>query len=172
MKVAITGHQNGIGAELFRLFTENGFECIGFDKAGQRDPVDIRKLNIKHMEDCDMFINNAWDEFVQVQLFHMVWNKWKNDDTKTIVNISSMNANRDEISTYNTSKRMLDDLSTRSVFQGKCRTHNVKFGWVDTNFVRNKKATFLMSPEEAAQMVYDTVLHKYYIPSIGIMAKK
>jgi hypothetical protein len=43
---------------------------------------------------------------------------------------------------------------------------------VDTNFVRNKKATFLMSPEEAAQMVYDTVLHKYYIPSIGIMAKK
>ena len=69
MKVAITGHKNGLGKELAAWFVGSKDEVVGFDK---EDGFDANNLTIKDIEDCDMFINNAWDQYMQVKLFQMV----------------------------------------------------------------------------------------------------
>jgi NAD(P)-dependent dehydrogenase (short-subunit alcohol dehydrogenase family) len=170
MKVAITGHKNGLGKELAAWFVGSKDEVVGFDK---EDGFDVNRLKMKDLEGCDMFINNAWDRFVQVKLFEMVYNVWRHDETKTIVNISSMAANKDIITNYSASKKMLDEMSDRSVFYGKCKTHNIKLGYMNTSFATHlKKQEDALDVSEASRMIYEVITHKYYIPTIGIMAKK
>lgn len=170
MKVAITGHKNGLGKELAAWFVGSKDEVVGFDKV---DGFDANKLKMKDIEDCDMFINNAWDSFVQVKLFNMVYNAWRHDSTKTIVNISSMASNKEILDNYSASKKMLDEMSDRSVFYGKCKTHNIKLGYMNTSFaIHLKKSEDALDVSEASRQIWEVITHKYYIPTIGIMAKK
>ena len=170
MKVAITGHKNGLGKELAAWFVGSKDEVVGFDK---EDGFDANDLTMSDIADCDMFINNAWDQYMQVKLFDMVYNTWRHDKTKTIVNISSMAANKEIINCYSASKKMLDELSDRSVFYGYCKTHNIKLGYMNTPFAKGlKKQEDALDVSEASRMIYEVITHKYYIPTIGIMANK
>ena len=170
MKVAITGHKNGLGKELAAWFVGSKDEVVGFDK---EDGFDANNLTMSDIEDCDMFINNAWDQYMQVKLFQMVYNEWRHDRKKTIVNISSMAANKEIIDNYSASKKMLDELSDRSVFYGYCKTHNIKLGYMNTPFAKGlKKQEDALDVSEASRMIYEVITHKYYIPTIGIMANK
>ena len=170
MKVAITGHKNGLGKELAAWFVGSKDEVVGFDK---EDGFDANDLTMNDIEDCDMFINNAWDQYMQVKLFDMVYNTWRHDKTKTIVNISSMAANKEIISNYSACKKMLDEMSDRSVFYGYCKTHNIKLGYMNTPFAKGlKKQEDGLDVSEASRMIYEVITHKYYIPTIGIMANK
>ena len=170
MKVAITGHKNGLGKELAAWFVGSKDEVVGFDI---EDGFNANDIKMRDIEDCDMFINNAYSPFMQVKLFNMIYNAWRHDETKTIVNISSMAANKEILDDYSASKKMLDEMSDRSVFYGRCKTHNIKFGYMNTSFaVHLKKPEDALDVSEASRKIWEVVTHKYYIPTIGIMAKK
>ena len=66
MKIAITGHSRGIGKACFDLFSAE-HECVGFSRS---NGYDISKgiINIIDQSlECDVFINNAYFEFKQVE---------------------------------------------------------------------------------------------------------
>ena len=122
---------------------------------------------------CDMFLNHAWDSFVKIKLSNMVYNAWRHYSTNTIVNISSMASNKEILDNYSASKKMIDEMSDRSVFYGKCKTHNIKLGYMNTSFALHlKKSEDALDVSEASRQIWEVITHKYYIPTIGIMAKK
>lgn len=88
MKIAITGHTNGIGREFATQLSIKGHGIIGISR---RDGENIRR--VKHtaslIEPCDMFINNAQSCYAQTELLYEVWTRWIGKK-KYIWNISTM----------------------------------------------------------------------------------
>ena len=91
MRVGITGHLSGLGKELYtRIPNSVGFD-IGTSRNKQIVNFDIRKPDpwIDELYKCDVFINNAYDGFHQVDMLGKVFMMWKEED-KLIINISSI----------------------------------------------------------------------------------
>ncbi len=89
MKIAITGHSAGIGQALSNIYQNQGHEIIGLSR---RIGYNIRNLSkILHMiEPCDVLINNAQTGFAQTELLFAIFEKWQHDQSKLIINISTM----------------------------------------------------------------------------------
>lgn len=87
MKIAITGHSSGIGAALAKAYSDMGHKIYGLSRATGQNIKDTQKL-AKIIEPCDIFINNAYDGFAQVELLYEIYKRWQGQ-TKTIVVISS-----------------------------------------------------------------------------------
>ena len=137
MKIAITGHTNGIGKA---LFTTVG-NAVGFSKSTNwdiNDPINRTDI-IKSIEDCDVFINNAFDGYAQCNMLFEVWKAWQHTD-KLIVSIGSdvtkysMSPKRLEILDYYNYKIALKELHER--LQNLNTSVNMKyisFGYVATD---------------------------------------
>ena len=100
MKIAITGHNHGIGLSLSKIYQSNGHDVLGFSRSNHYDISDpiSRKQIIKESQDCNIFFNNAhdWDgghDFSEVELLSELWTSWRGQH-KTIVNISSSTTTR------------------------------------------------------------------------------
>jgi NAD(P)-dependent dehydrogenase (short-subunit alcohol dehydrogenase family) len=90
MKVAITGHTQGIGQALMELYQARGHQVIGFSRRNGYDitkPEDRIRI-IDESSDCDLFFNNAHADFSQCDLLFELWQRWENQK-KTIVNLST-----------------------------------------------------------------------------------
>lgn len=89
MLICITGHTSGIGKALADLYTEMGHTVTGISR---REGNNIRSLHkIMHLiTPADLLINNAQSGFGQAELLEAVWNEWKGNETKSIINISTM----------------------------------------------------------------------------------
>lgn len=91
--IAITGHTSGIGKGLFDYFTAIGCAVKGFSKDTGFDISN--KLNqdliISHTKDCDLFINNAYYYYAQVELMKL-WQHQHWHNKHFIINTSSMAA--------------------------------------------------------------------------------
>lgn len=89
MKIAITGHSAGIGKALTKVYQERGHEIIGLSR---RTGYNIRSLPkiLNSIRECDMLINNAQSGYGQVELLFSVWDMWKENKEKIIINISTM----------------------------------------------------------------------------------
>ena len=144
-KIAITGHSKGIGEALTKLYTEAGHEVLGFSRSNGFDlfTEEGRDAVLTH-DDCDIFINNAFADASQITLFKAFYEKWRYDNTKTIVNINSRAkygpiAGRE----YSMVKKMLhkewvkilEDHGDRL-----CRIININPGYVDTQMIRHPTA--------------------------------
>lgn len=140
-KVGITGHLSGLGKELYSRIPDS----IGFDIGSHHD---IKNPDpwIEALLSCDVFINNAYDGFHQVNMLEKVFLKWINED-KTIINISSTASEIKHINYqmgfYPIHKKALDEACMRlQHIEKNCRVVNVKIGWMDTplseNFVEDK----------------------------------
>jgi NADP-dependent 3-hydroxy acid dehydrogenase YdfG len=92
MKVAITGHTKGIGAEIFQYFSSKEHDCIGFSRSNGHDisVADDRKRIVEQSIDCDIFVNNACTRSDDAQLYMLdeVYKAWEKEN-KIIINISS-----------------------------------------------------------------------------------
>ena len=130
MKIAITGHTHGIGKRAYDRLCPN---IIGFSRSNGYDitNLDDRKRIIEESKDCDIFINNATAEFGQTLLFLELFQEWKNNPNKTIVNVGSRIAeikvlphNRQELLQYQAEKLILKEMTNRAV--GLC---NIKYRW-------------------------------------------
>ena len=87
MKIAITGHTAGIGKGIYdSLKQENEFFC--FSRYTGHDIVDSSAVEeiLEATLQCDVFINNAYAPYVQLELAQKWYEKNKNSK-KLIVNI-------------------------------------------------------------------------------------
>ena len=91
--VAVTGHTSGIGKGLYEHFESLGCRVKGFSlnngfdislKENQEQIIELTK-------ECDLFINNAYSGYAQVDLAHL-WQQQHWHDDHFIINTSSMAA--------------------------------------------------------------------------------
>ena len=89
MKIAVTGHKSGIGKAIYTLLGQT-HTLIGFDlDTVNIENPDDRKSIIDQSIDCDIFINNAYANSTQLNLFDELLEEWKYDDSKYIINVGS-----------------------------------------------------------------------------------
>jgi nucleoside-diphosphate-sugar epimerase len=90
MKIAITGHTQGIGQALATVFQQYGHDIIGFSRSNGFDisNADSRRAIIDQSQDADIFVNNAYHPTGQTSLLKESITAWGHTD-KLIVNMSS-----------------------------------------------------------------------------------
>ena len=89
MKIAITGHKQGIGKAFAEQLSARGHEIIGISRS---DGENIRRTahTASIIEPCDMLINNAISLYAQTELLFEVWHRWQDiKETHYIWNIST-----------------------------------------------------------------------------------
>lgn len=157
MKYSITGYKSGLGKELYKRL--GGF---GIDKV---DGKDITKPDVWIHEalDTDVFINNAYDGFSQINLLEMFFKEWK-ESNKVIVNVSSCAADLDflyeENLLYPIHKRSLEDACVRlQNTKSNVRILNIKVGWMDTP-MSSKFTEEKMSTEYVASKIIECINDK------------
>ena len=135
MKVAITGHTKGIGRAIADLYPD----CLGFSRTNGYDISNSnnRTTIISESADCDVFINNAHYLNYQILMFEEIFDAWRNNKNKTIVNICSRVVYEDHNkSSYNREKSSLSSLSNPGDnYNRSCRLININPGWVATDRV-------------------------------------
>ncbi len=163
MKIGITGHTKGIGKALYDTLIYKGHTVYGFSRQNSYDISDQEDRNaiIHKVKDCDVFINNAWLDFYQVDLFNDIFEQWKTDKTKTIININSRS--KYGISgnpSYSATKKELAKVAYKGMFDmdKKCRIINVNPGYVKTEMTKDKHDTIpMLSATEVTDMILWTL---------------
>jgi NADP-dependent 3-hydroxy acid dehydrogenase YdfG len=91
--VAITGHSRGIGKGLLDYFDSKGCRVKGFslDNGFDISTKENQEQIIKLTKDCDLFINNAYSGYAQVDIAKL-WHAQHWHDQHFIINTSSMAA--------------------------------------------------------------------------------
>jgi len=89
MKIAITGHTNGIGKALAKQYEQRGYEIVGLSRRNGFNIRSIPKI-LEQISDCEVFINNAQAGYSQTELLYAVYEKWYKQEGKFILNISTM----------------------------------------------------------------------------------
>lgn len=157
MKVAITGHSAGLGKELFTRFDSIGFDLTnGFTI---RRPQEIAEKS----KDCDIFINNAYDEHYQLEMFKEIEKFWYAQD-KLIINISSYSVSLGKENSYTRNKVLLEEYSKRS----SCWVTTVRPSIMDTNFVRHITDREKVPPAKVADVIEYIIRSPLRIPMIEI----
>jgi nucleoside-diphosphate-sugar epimerase len=88
MKIAITGHTQGIGQALAAVFEQYGHEVVGFSRSNGFDISDPQSRLVMLSYEIDVFINNAYHPTGQTELLKELIDRWGNTDT-LIINMSS-----------------------------------------------------------------------------------
>jgi NADP-dependent 3-hydroxy acid dehydrogenase YdfG len=88
MKIAITGHTAGIGAELARAYKSLGHEIVGLSRRDGNNIHNTLKL-ADIIEHCDVFVNNAQSGYAQTELLFEISQRWATA-RKHIIVISTM----------------------------------------------------------------------------------
>ncbi len=155
MKVAITGHTKGIGRAIADLYYTD--EIMGFSRSNGYDISDPSTLNriISASKDCDIFINNAYHDFAQCDLLEKIFELWKDDPSKTIVNIiSRAKYGSGKAKFYGQTKMELYSKAKNIMFGNKrCRIINISPGYVRTDMVSHVTDTNMLTPEQLATMI-------------------
>jgi NADP-dependent 3-hydroxy acid dehydrogenase YdfG len=161
MLIAITGHANGIGAAITDAASEKGHTIIGFDLETGDDINDTDSI-IEQAKIADVFINNAYAPNAQIILLHKIFEAWRDDPTKTIINMGSKAKYfptgqvqaTPTMAQYTLNKRMLTEETQRMQFysQKQCRIISINPGFVDTAMTQQLERSKL-TPEAIADSV-------------------
>ena len=89
MKVAITGHTNGIGLGLYNYFVERNHEVLGFSRSNGYTMPEANDRILSQIIDCDLFVNNSEPVSSQIFFLRQLWPLWW-DKPKTIIVIGSV----------------------------------------------------------------------------------
>jgi short-subunit dehydrogenase len=114
MKIAITGHSEGIGNDIYLNLIKE-YDVIGFSRSNGFDIKNVNKI-IEQLENCDVFINNAYEKNYQTILFESIFDKWK-FLPKTIINMNSscVYHSSDWSLEYANSKKELKEVSLNTI---------------------------------------------------------
>ena len=161
MKIAITGHTQGIGKRLFERLSPN---IIGFSKSTGYDITNFfdRKRIINESANCDIFINNATENFGQTLLFLELFEAWKNQN-KTIINVGSRIAeikilpkDKQDLLKYQAEKLILKEMSNR--VSGICTVKYKWFAYVGTEKILKKYPHFTKKDYITEDQAVDIIL--------------
>jgi hypothetical protein len=166
MKVGITGHSSGIGAEFVKLLDKKHIPWVGFSLDNGYDIAteEGQRQIVNELSDCDVFFNNANDYggrgSCQIDLLYKVWKIWKYKKTK-IVCMSSLGGDyyksKDEIPPldegkgvlgYDTYKAGLDYACKQLQMLPywdlgyNCKVINIRPGLVDTTFTKEASKNY------------------------------
>jgi hypothetical protein len=163
MKIAITGHTQGLGKAFFNHFQSH--IVIGFSRSNGYNIADLnsRSRILDKIKDVDMFINNAYNNFddSQLTLLKEVYNLWEGTD-KIIVNISSRYTTGSE--KYCKDKEQQDEFCKSKEFSLPYII-NLKPGLINTNRVKHIAGNRL-SVEEVVSTLDVALNSSYKIHSI------
>ena len=161
MKVAITGHTQGIGKRAYDRLCP---DIIGFSRSNGYDitnPTD-RKRIIEESKDCNIFINNATTEFGQTLLFLELFDNWQYQN-KTIINVGSIIAeikilpkDRQDLLKYQAEKLILKEMSYR--VSGVCTVKYRWFAYVGTEKILKKYPHFIETDYITEDQAVDIIL--------------
>lgn len=155
--VAITGHSTGIGKACWDLLQHDNI-VQGFSRSNGYDIDDTDRIAYE-ARDATVFINNAWTEHGQIQMFKTMLNLWSNQPSKTIINLGSrsafLNPDQTRRPDYTKSKKHLlkETRYTSLHTDKKCRVSIVNPGFVDTNMAAHNKGVAKMTPEYFAGVI-------------------
>ena len=162
MKIAITGHTQGIGKRAYDRLCP---DIIGFSRSNGYDITNSndRKRIIEESKNCDIFINNANAEFGQTLLFLELFNSWRYQN-KIIINVGSRIAeiktlpdNRQELLKYQAEKLILKEMSIR-VHSPVCKVKYRWFGYVGTEKILKKYPHFTKNDYITIDEAVDIIL--------------
>lgn len=139
MKVAITGHTQGFGNSLYKIFKSQEHEVLGFSRSNGFDISNnlIREQIANEIKNFDVFINNAYHPQGQIDMLDEILKFWANTE-KIVVNISSLIVYKDspyfkgEIELYRDSKIKLNNIIKN--YKGSVKILNVMPGLLNTDF--------------------------------------
>ena len=130
LTISLTGWSKGIGKELdLSLSKQHNIYKV------KNRLEDVDKI-IQEIRLSDIFINNAAIEFKQVELFIKLFNEWKYDEDKMIINIGSRagepNLCKDLL--YGSSKSALWHAHSNALYNTdkKCRLSYISLGLVNS----------------------------------------
>ena len=142
--IAITGHTSGIGKGLYEYFEKKGCRVKGFSKDTGFDisnPGDRDRI-VELTRDCDLFFNNAYSGYSQVELARL-WQQQHWSSQHFIINTSSMAAeplaeipkNFPWLTPYGEEKYAINKISWEINHSGsKCKSIVIMPGVCQTNF--------------------------------------
>lgn len=161
MEITLTGHTKGIGKALQKTLSSN-FNVKGYSRSNGYDistPEGRNKI-FASSKNADIFINNAYHSNSQIELFTLFFQNWLEDETKTIVNISSQSKYPGQSvnwSGYSAYKAALNHQAYLCAFKTnrKCRIISINPGLVKTDMTLDAQKTKkgMLTPEEVAQAV-------------------
>jgi len=156
MKIAITGHTKGIGKAIADLYYSD--EVVGFSRSNGYDisKPDVIKLILAEGSKCNIFVNNAYHDFAQCDLLEGIYQQWKDDPTKTIVNIiSRARYGLGKAKFYGQTKMELYTKAKNMMFSDKrCRIININPGYVRTDMVSSMpESTKMLTPQQLADII-------------------
>jgi NAD(P)-dependent dehydrogenase (short-subunit alcohol dehydrogenase family) len=153
-KVIVTGHTSGIGKAIASLLQTKDFAVEGISRANGFDvQKDIGRI-IELAADADIFVNNAYAGFANVELLFKLFEKWREQE-KIIINISSDSSDgiKNFVSPYAVAKAALDKAAEQlQNCKAHCRVLQIRCGYVDTPRVQDIQAPKL-KPEDIANTV-------------------
>ncbi len=136
MNISITGHTSGLGKTLYDYWGNAGHHVIGYSR---QNGFDLNSNLKKIIEDTsfDLFVNNAYSDYKQVDLLYSLYEKNKERDC-IILNIGSASSdgNIDKIKPYAIEKLALERACFQLQFNSKlCKILLLKPGRMDTKMV-------------------------------------
>lgn len=179
MKIAITGHTDGVGKNIYEKLLKE-FNVIGLSRTNGYDIKNVDKI-IEQIEGCDVFINNAFQQNYQTLLFEKLFYSWKYS-TKLIINMNSscVYDSSDWNPPYANSKKDFRDVSMniiRNNIDKKVRVTNLypstlsthtgfeKLNKIDTNYISDIVLWLISQPKEVEireMSIYCTTLEKEF----------
>ena len=165
MNIAITGHTQGIGAALFGVFQKHGHSVKGYSRSNGYDiSTEFDKI-INDIQDCDVFVNNAYYPKYQTMLLEKIYRIWQGKN-KTIINISSKQSRVDLewAKEYIEDKRNQNNFTNQTICNAFPRILNVQPGLVDTEMSSIFKAPTSMSAQDVAELIYTL----WSLPNISV----
>jgi NADP-dependent 3-hydroxy acid dehydrogenase YdfG len=157
MKIAITGHSRGIGKACADLLGEE-HDIHGMSRSNGFDINDVQPI-IMSSHTCDVFINNAYSGIQQSILFDALFNMWKDDSTKTIVNLNSRSkySYTSPNPLYSADKKHLDHIAQSKVLSNmnkRVRVININPGYVDTDMMPDRAKNYnKLTPTKIAETI-------------------
>jgi NAD(P)-dependent dehydrogenase (short-subunit alcohol dehydrogenase family) len=157
MKIAITGHTDGIGLAIAQRRNERGDAIDGFSRTnGWELPAMQRELVKRLVEgEYDVFVNNVHADWSQVEVLHDVWHQWMGS-RRTIICVGSRASNleRESINVYDVQKVALDAMC-RQLQRISCgvKVVNLRLGYVDTARVAHRPGNRKMTVQQVADVV-------------------
>jgi len=143
-KAAVTGHASGIGKGLYEYLLSKNINTKVFDKTSGFDigTKENQDLIVEFTKDCELFFNNAYSGYAQVELMKL-WHQQHWNDEHFIISTSSMAAeplanipdNFPWLKPYGEEKYAINKTSWDINHSGsKCKSIVIMPGVVQTNF--------------------------------------